>query len=776
MVLQFLQLLQNRGFLYYSFTTYQWEWKDAKVIEAETTISDNILDIVVARLMSLPENIRQALMVISCLGTTFPIHFLLTVSHSEYEKATKIYEGNKHLMPSFDFRDIASLLDRAVEVGILSPTSYLWSHDKVQQAAYSLIEEEKLASVHFLLGKIFCALIRDCHEAEEYVVYAAASQLNQGRSLVSVRDWDVELAKLNLKASNMAISKSAFYPAVDLLRAGAACLDPETRWEENYDLCLEIFNGLAEMECIIGNYEASADAANEVLEHSRSLRDQYSAHEAILTAVVSGPDRAYNKGVVKCLEILAQHGESFPSQPSKVQLMIEKRRLLYSLPGRTLKSLLDLPPMTDEQALNLSNVILSNLTFNTLASPDHHRLCLFAAFRSVRLSCKYGICTQTGWGLMVIGLRLKQQGKVREACEVADLANEVSDGLSHASEVTKRAFSAKLKAYTYGGILFEFRSINKFMEVGLECYKASFQAGDMAGAFEGAMQYCICYFCLGLPLASLEQDAKMFSQEAHRFGIPCTLEVVFRIFHQTALNFQGKSADPLVMVGDALDEDKFVSKLEGLARMMTNRDIFIFRLMLACHLDDMDLASTLFDALSILSPGQMLLRKHIMFTYLGLAAFALSRHEGKQKYRKEGKKILASFHKAAKLGSVNAHPVFIMLQAVESPSKKRFDEAIRICGRSGLVHYQAYINERAGVYFLEKDDESWAQFYLSQSMKLYRDWGATSKVDAMSKKYPFLSGSSSHTYVTGVSKTALMVHDGELPSRFTMFTYNEKQM
>ena len=80
MVLQFLQLLQNRGFLYYSFTTYQWEWKDAKVIEAETTISDNILDIVVARLMSLPENIRQALMVISCLGTTFPIHFLLTVT------------------------------------------------------------------------------------------------------------------------------------------------------------------------------------------------------------------------------------------------------------------------------------------------------------------------------------------------------------------------------------------------------------------------------------------------------------------------------------------------------------------------------------------------------------------------------------------------------------------------------------------------------------------------------------------------------------------------
>mmetsp|Transcript_10194 Transcript_10194/g.14859 ORF Transcript_10194/g.14859 Transcript_10194/m.14859 type:complete len:175 (+) Transcript_10194:3301-3825(+) len=65
-----------------------------------------------------------------------------------------------------------------------------------------------------------------------------------------------------------------------------------------------------------------------------------------------------------------------------------------------------------------------------------------------------------------------------------------------------------------------------------------------------------------------------------------------------------------------------------------------------------------------------------------------------------------------------------------------------VAGRSGFVHDQALANERAGIFFLETNDEFWASFYLSRARDLYRDWGAQAKVDSMNGMYDSLLSSS----------------------------------
>ena len=96
------------------------------------------------------------------------------------------------------------------------------------------------------------------------------------------------------------------------------------------------------------------------------------------------------------------------------------------------------------------------------------------------------------------------------------------------------------------------------------------------------------------------------------------------------------------------------------------------------------------------------------------------------------------------MGNVNSHSVLTMMLAEETPSKELYDKAIRDCGRSGLVHFQAYMYERCGLHLMnvEKDEGS-GEWYLTQASHLYQDWGAWGKVDQMRNDYEFLASTSS---------------------------------
>merc|ERR1712137_472728 len=88
-----------------------------------------------------------------------------------------------------------------------------------------------------------------------------------------------------------------------------------------------------------------------------------------------------------------------------------------------------------------------------------------------------------------------------------------------------------------------------------------------------------------------------------------------------------------------------------------------------------------------------------------------------------------------KYGSVNAFPIVTMFEAEESPSKEKYDKAIKACARLGLVHHEAYMCERAGDFFLEQNDEGWGEHYLAEAILLYGEWGATGKADCLTDDY-----------------------------------------
>src|SRR6185369_8715510 len=105
--------------------------------------------------------------------------------------------------------------------------SYRFLHDRVQEAAYSLIPADERAQAHLRIGRLLAAHTSP-NEREEGI-FEIVSQLNRGSALIRSRDEKEQLAEFNLIAGKRAKASTAYISALHYLVAGAALLADEGR-------------------------------------------------------------------------------------------------------------------------------------------------------------------------------------------------------------------------------------------------------------------------------------------------------------------------------------------------------------------------------------------------------------------------------------------------------------------------------------------------------------------------------------------------------------------
>ncbi|WP_437747620.1 ATP-binding sensor histidine kinase [Sorangium sp. So ce1504] len=360
--IQFLTALHEERLIEFDVYAEAWRWDVTKIRAKEFT--DNVVALMVGKLMRLPASTQDALKQLACLGNSAEIA-LLAMVHGRSEAASH------------------AALWEAVRAGLVLRTdgAYRFLHDRVQEAAYSLIPEDERAAMHLGIGRLLSS--RTPPEELEEKIFEIVNQLNRGAALITAREERERVAELNLVAGERAKRATAYGSALNYLAVGAELLGGES-WDTRYELAFAIELHLAECEIVTGA-PAAEERLSMLWRRARDLVEAAAVARARveLFTTLTWSDRA----VGACLEYLLRVGVAWSPHPTDEEVQREFERLWERLESRSIEELIDLPPMTDPVSRAIMDVLTS--TIAPALFTDANLLALILG-RAVNLSIAHG--------------------------------------------------------------------------------------------------------------------------------------------------------------------------------------------------------------------------------------------------------------------------------------------------------------------------------------------------------------------------------------------------
>jgi len=304
-VIQFLKTLKQEGFIEFDYEQCCWTYHLDAIARAPLT--DNVIDLMTRKIQRLSDQMQRALTLAACIGNPFDQSTLAIVSEqSSKATAADLKEALREgLLLPVARHDYAAETRETAD----SPTAtYTFLHDRVQQAAYTLIPEVRKDPVHLTVGRLLRSRMQI--EGSEEKLFVIAHHLNLGSHLMSDEHERVELAHLNLSAGRKAKSSTAYAAALDYLTAGANLL-VDTHWESQYDLMFALRFEAAECEYLCGHFDTATAQFEVLLQHAATKLDKARVYG--LRMVQYENMARYAEALASAREGLALFGVFFPA-------------------------------------------------------------------------------------------------------------------------------------------------------------------------------------------------------------------------------------------------------------------------------------------------------------------------------------------------------------------------------------------------------------------------------------------------------------------------------
>ena len=339
--IQFFIALADEGLLAFDPVAAAWRWNIDSIRAKSYT--DNVVDLMAGKLKRLSPITQEALKQLACLGNVTPTATLALV-YGTTEQAMQ------------------AALWEAVRAGIVlyQESNIRFLHDRIQQAAYSLIPDAQRAGLHLRIGRVLLAGMVGDDLAEH--LFDVANQLNRGAALLVDPDEKAQVATIDLRAGRKAKASAAHASARTYFTAGVALLD-ERDWDGRYELMFSLWLDRAACEYLSGNYEEAEALISELLVRGASSIDKAAAYRLKIDLHVAKSD--YPQAVDSALTGLKLFGIDLPAHPTWEQVQAEYETVWRNLGGRPIESLIDLPLMTDPE------LHAAMLIFSVLFNPAH---------------------------------------------------------------------------------------------------------------------------------------------------------------------------------------------------------------------------------------------------------------------------------------------------------------------------------------------------------------------------------------------------------------------
>jgi PAS domain S-box-containing protein len=700
-IIEFLTALNQEGQLAFDHGRGRWSW-DLKRIQNKG-YTDNVADLVAAKIRRLPAKSQSALQWLASLGYMSQTSVISMVS--------EIPEKGLH-----------EALQASLSQGFVQRVGngYRFSHDRIQETAYSLTPEKKRPAVHLLIGKRL--LERTAPEKLHEKLFDVVNHLNRGADLINLTEKRIELARLNLNAGLKAKATAAFSAAADYFNKGLSLLG-SNRWQTHYDITLSLFAEAIEAEYVMTHYERAQSMAEQALANARDPLDRARLVQLKIMIFTQIPDyqSALDTGLSELQRLGIPLVETPPEQVDLHQIN-------------------DLPPMTDPVRLMAMKLMITLIGSAYILSPQTLQTLTYSM---VALSRKYGNSAPSTYAYGLFGALLVAAGEMDRAHQFGKSALILCERLN-APEMKSMA-------------------LNMFNSC-IRHWKEPLQGAlsDMADGVEFGLQYgdienvayCANHYCNNLLFSATPLDAVESTVHYHLALVRKLRQwyaVSFlNITQQTVQNLKLPSSAPGSLEGEYVREQELLPDLIENNNFTLLFWFYTAKTILNYLFGRAGQAARCADrakphegsSLGLIAVGQLAFYRCLALLGRYQGANATADRAGITGLDPDKKRLMGwSAHAPEnfrhKYDLVLAEEARVFGRTIEA--MERYEKAIRGARDNGFIQETALAYERAAIFYLGRQMQETARLYLVQAYEHYARWGAGGKVRHLERLYPWLA-------------------------------------
>lgn len=715
--IQFLTELAEEHLLEFEPHRGAWRW-DLERIRAKG-FTDNVIDLMVGKLNRLPEGTRDALKQLACLGNSVGIAELTRVyGRSEAETRVALWDAV-----------VAGLILKADE-------SYRFPHDRIQEAAYSLIPEGARAETHLQIGRRLLASTPRDSLSER--VFEIVSHFNRAAALLNVPDEKILVAELNLRAGRKAQAASAHSSALTYFSAAHALLGPDS-WVSHYDLAFAVFINRAFCQWLCGQFDAATNSLDTLMSHARNRLDLIAIYRVRITLHTTRAEirPAILTTLAACSNLF---GIEFPLHPSRQMLQEAVEHTLQQVGGRRIEDLLELPAMADAETQAAVALLSESLPPAYFTDPGLHFL---MSCKIVEFSLRYGNTEFSSHGYVQFGTAL---GHIFHKWDQANRFAKLGCDL-----IEKHSFiTAKPRAYfTAGNFVFFFvQDLEHALSAVIRSFDSALECGDMNHACFAARAIVSFHYMMGRPLVEVAATAERFLDFTRRAKNEAAHGAIMG-FYRLVQNLRGKDHSLGSYHSADFDPAAFEEWLEGVAETWTPGAYYTYKAAAKFLSGDYAEACEAASRASRIIGGKGAGPLESGCRYWSALCLAARCDAVTPDQRRRYLNRIVAYRRQFRVWRKHCPSTFLdkdlllgaeiaRLRGRDMDAMRLYEQAINAARDSGFVHNEAIAHERAAIFYADREFDTSAAAHLSAARSCYARWGAEAKVKQLDRLHPEL--------------------------------------
>ena len=732
----YLRALWAKGLLSIDSSTGEWLWDLARIGRQE--VAENVAEFLGTKLGALSAQAQAALKIAACFGSRFELQALAAVSGSTYP------ETNRALLEAAQEGVVTPLSDWSFGLVLRPPldlslpsVEFKFVHDRIQQAAYGLLEPNAQKRVHTRIGERLLAE----HPLEEKAepddsIYDIANHLNLGLAQDALLAERAELARMNLLAGRKAKSTASFGLAYGFLRRGIELLGPEG-FPRHRALMIALHEDAAEAACQNADLQATEVLAAALLGQTTAIAEQLKIFGVLLRAC--NAQHKLGEALSTGRLVLSRLSLPCPARPSRARLLWPLLRTRLAFSGKAIARLTQQPPLTDPVQLGTLEILSTLLQSAYVIAPN---LAVLFVLQQARISRCCGDSLYAPYAYASYGALLCMIGDVDTGYRLGKLALALVDRQPNHPQ------RAKTYVAVFGFILHWKENLRSTLLPLQKAAQFGLESGDLEYATVSALIYCMHSFFCGVELSNLFQETEshkatmiQFSQEWPR--------VYLDQYRQVILNLLGKAEFPAILDGSAYETQ------HRLPAHVTGEDKtalfghWYHNLYLSCLFTKRERCGTFAkNALALLDAvmGQFITSRLTFYAALSeLEPYEAASAAGRLGILRRVGRLRGKLTRWSADGPTNHLHLLLLLQAEQYRVRRKprraasaYARAMSLAKSSGYVNELAFAAERACGFYVGQQNQAMAEVCFSESARAYQSWGARAKLDHLRSRFPTL--------------------------------------